>query len=291
MNSRTREQHESLKAAIQNIQTKPVNWHSGLAARKIEEAAFHNQSKRTRDDVAASDYATRHGNKKYYSTTGRSRDYLQRWLKERVVDKVFLDYACGNGERAIEAALMGAAISIGIDISDVSIDNAIAAAERAGVSDRCVFLVGDCENTQLPDNSVDVALCNGVLHHMDLSYAYFELRRILKPKGVMLAVEALNYNPVIKMYRRLTPEMRTRWEENHILSRKDLEFGARFFDVGEVRYWHLFSILATPFRRVPSVFNLVLPTFDALDAVLLRVPVVQLMGWQFTFELIKPDRD
>lgn len=47
------------------------------------------------------------------------------------------------------------------------------------------------------------------------------LRRILKPNGVILAVEALDYNPMIKLYRIMTPEMRTEWEKAHILSYKD----------------------------------------------------------------------
>ena len=36
---------------------------------------------------------------------------------------------------------------------------------------------GDCENTGLPNTCVDVILCCGMLHHLDLSYAFPEIRR------------------------------------------------------------------------------------------------------------------
>jgi hypothetical protein len=117
-----------------------------------------------------------------------------------------------------------------------------------------------------------------MLHHLDLSYAFPELRRILAPGGKILAVEALDYNPLIKLYRALTPQMRTEWEKAHILSLKDLRFAKRFFDVGEVRYWHITSIAAPhlPFLARP---------LELLDRGLSRVPVIQLMAWIFTFEL------
>ena len=43
--------------------------------------------------------------------------------------------------------------------------------------------------------------------------------------------------------------MRTEWEKAHILSLKDVRFARRFFTVGEVRFWHILSILAYFFAR------------------------------------------
>ena len=46
-------------------------------------------------------------------------------------------------------------------------------------------------------------MCCGMLHHLDLSYAFPELRRILSLEGKILAIEALDYNPIIKLYRNI----------------------------------------------------------------------------------------
>jgi SAM-dependent methyltransferase len=143
----------------------------------------------------------------------------------------------------------------------------------------------DAENTKLPDNSVDVVICSGMLHHLDLSYAFPELRRILAPGGKILAVEALDYNPAIKLYRLLTPAMRTEWETAHILSLKDVRFARRFFNVGELRYWHVTGILAPHVSFIPA------RVFDVVDAAIERIPGAQLLAWMFTFVMEKNRAD
>ena len=195
-----------------------------------------------------------------------------------------MDYACGSGSYAINAAKAGAILSIGLDLSPVSIENAKRDALHQGVQDNTVFIVADAENTLLPANSIDVMICSGMLHHLDLSYAFPEMRRILKPGGKVLAVEALNYNPVIRRYRFMTPQMRTHWEKNHILSLEDVKFAKRFFNVGEIKFWHIASILS------PYIMT-ALPVLNVIDGLLTRIPFVRLMAWTFTFELIKREND
>ncbi len=260
-------------------------WMAGLDERKRIELVFHDKH-RDRQKEQALDKDTfdkLYGNKKYYSTTELSKEYLDGWIAREARGGIFLDYACGNGAYAIKAAKAGAALSVGIDISPVSVSNARQDAEREGVAGNTRFLQADAEDTRLPAGSVDRVLCNGMLHHLDLSRAFPELERILAPGGRILAVEALDYNPAIRLYRRLTPDMRTEWEKNHILDLGDLEYARRFFTLGEVRYWHITSILAPHARAL-------LPVLNRIDRVLTRIPLVRLMAWIFTFELVKAER-
>jgi hypothetical protein len=125
-----------------------------------------------------------------------------------------------------------------------------------------------------------------MLHHLDLTYAFPELRRIMKPGGVILAVEALNINPAMKLYRRMTPSMRTEWEKEHILSHRHLKFAEWFFDVRNVRYWHLFVIPAALVQNTP-LFGPSVLLGEALDAVAMRIPLLNRLAWQFTFEMHK----
>ena len=260
-----------------------------LEERKRQERQWANFSRdKLHSPEAGATEEQRRGNAKWYSTTRLSLDYRDAWLAGKVPGKVFLDYACGNGLETIKAARLGAALSIGIDVSNVSVANAAETAARAGLSDQCVFLEGDCEATGLPDASVDVVLCSYMLHHLDLNYAYPELFRILKPGGCVLACEALNYNPFIKLYRAVTPQMRTEWEKHHILSLKDVRKAKTFFNVASIHYWHLSSVLGAFARGVPRVFGAVMPILNAADRILLSVPGLQRMAWQFSFELLKP---
>lgn len=255
---------------------------TGLEERKLKELEFHNRDrdKNFTSKLSQDTYEKLHGNKKFYSTVQLSASYVDNWIKQHGKGKIFLDYACGNGLNAIKAAKAGAELAIGIDISNVSVENARNVAKEQALDNNTCFIQGDCENTGIPPNSIDLCICSGMLHHLDLSYAFYELRRILKPGGVILAVEALDYNPLIKLYRNLTPDMRTEWEKAHILSYKDLTFAERFFDVKVVRHWHLFSIAGV---FVPFL----LPLFNRIDSVLLKLPVIKMLSWMFTFELHK----
>lgn len=260
-----------------------AEWMSTLEDRKRKELEFHDRDRDRKQQVeqGSDTYDKFYGNRKYYVATNASRQYTADWIARNARGKVFLDYACGNGANAIAAAKAGAALSLGLDISPVSVQNARNDAEAAGVSANSLFFQADCENTKLPDASVDAIICSGMLHHLDLSYAFPELRRILKPGGRILAVEALDYNPAIKLYRYITPDMRTDWEKAHILSLADVRFAKRFFDVGEVRYWHVLGIAAAHAGRLA-------PLLHMADKLLTRLPLIRLMAWIFTFELKRP---
>lgn len=261
-------------------------WLASLNERKLKELEFHDRDRDSEFVKSAIEnqdtYERFYGNRKYYQATGASKKYVIEWIKTHSPGKVFLDYACGNGENAMRAAQNGAILSIGIDISSVSVRNAQEAAEQRGLNN-CRFIQADCENTQLPNNSIDVIICSGMLHHLDLSYAFPEMRRILKPGGIILAVEALDHNPLIKLYRHLTPQMRTEWEKNHILSMRDIRFAKRFYEVKNVRFWHIMTILA------PKVSLRLLHPFEIFDKILTNIPGIRLMCWIFTFELKKRD--
>ena len=255
---------------------------AGIEARKQAELAFHDRTRdaEAREQLQPDEFDLIYGNERFYRVTESSNNYMFDWLAQHSRDAIFLDFACGNGGNAIRAAKAGAQLSVGIDLSPVSIENAEKLALDAGVGDICEFLQADCENTGFPDGSVDTIVCSGVLHHMDLSYAMPELRRIVAPGGRILAVEALAVNPAIQWYRNRTPGMRTEWEKNHILGPKDLKFASRFFDIGDVKYWHLASLGAAFSPRL-------LAPLESLDGVLTRVPGVRQLAWVFTFELIR----
>lgn len=270
-----------LKARLQEIaHISNAEWMASLNERKEQELKFHDRD-RDRQAMATlrqDDFDKYYSNRKFYSTVRKSTEYHSAWITEHARGKVFLDYACGNGGNAIKAAKAGALLSIGLDISNVSIMNAKKDAE-ANSLDNTFFFQADAENTHLPDGCIDTIICSGMLHHLDLSYAFPELRRILAPGGRILAIEALNYNPFIKLYRKLTPHMRTEWEKNHILSLKDIEFAERFFDIGEIKYWHVTSYAGAYFPKL-------MPLLDAVDSILVILPVIKMMAWIFTFELM-----
>jgi len=264
-------------------------WQDSLEARKQEEIAHSNyyreQLERSSSGAAPS---CEFANRKWYSAAWKSQEFMRSWIRENARGKVFLDYACGSGGLTVQAAEAGAALAIGIDLSDVGLEAGRRTAAQRGLEHNTFFLRADCEATGLPDNSVDAILCSGMLHHLDLSAAVPEMRRILKPGGKCLAVETFKHNPLLWLYRRLTPRYRTRWEENHILGYGEIALIRKHLPVRALRHWHFFSLFAVPFRRTP-LFGALRGTGDLLDSVLLQIFPLSLLAWQITFEMIKPE--
>ena len=269
------------------IDTQPMllgdDWLRKLDARKQEEADFH--------DADRSDHKDEHvdstSNRRFYEAATVVGKHVDAWFDRQSSGKDFLDYACGNGHFAIRAAKAGASCAVGIDISPISVRNAAENAGREGVSANTRFLQRDCESTGFPDASFDAILCSGMLHHLDLTKAFPELSRILKPGGRILCVEALAHNPFIQLYRERTPELRTAWEKDHILGRKELKLAERWFRVENVRFHLMAAPLATFLPRGP-VRSAGLTVTHALDQVLTRIPLFRWWAWQFTFELVRP---
>ena len=228
-------------------------------------------------------------NTKYYSIQESLEEYEKEWLRRRCRPGVrVLDYCCGSGENGIMAARLGATV-VGIDISPEGIENAQMNAERAGVGERCSYEVMDGENMTFPDDSFDVIVVYGALHHVDLDRAMSECRRVLRPGGEMLALEALRHNPLIHAYRKRTPHLRTAWEVEHILGVPEIERCRAYFDRVETRFFHLFVLLAVPFRKTP-LFPHLRRALDRVDQLVLRWPTLGKYAWVGAVTLSGPKK-
>lgn len=280
---------KSKKIAIQKIRELPVfktkTWELSLENRKAEEIELHNNLRgKEKPNIKRKDE-----NKKYYSITSSSSNYIKGLLIKYVNGQIFLDYACGNGDYAFFCAKSGALFSAGLDISDVSIKNAQKKLNELQINDqkKLFFFQGDCENTNLPYSSIDVVLCSGMLHHLNLEKAYKELFRLLRPGGIIIGIEALGHNPFIQIYRNITPHLRTKWETRHIMKTRDILMASKFgFRIMETRYWHFFDLIAVPFRNT-WFFPIVQKAGTLLDKIFLSIPICRLLAWQVSFILKK----
>jgi len=224
------------------------------------------------------EYSEHFSNMKFYSITRKSFAYRDAMLYEGIEGAVALDYCCGNGEVAIEMAKRGAAKVYGIDISSVAIENARSLAKDAGVDAVCIFEVMDAEHTSFEDETFDIIHEYGALHHLDLSAAYAELSRILKPNGKLVCTEALRHNPLIHWYRKRTPQLRTQWEVEHILGFPELCSGRRFFAEMRLQTFHLAALAAVPLRKSP-VFGVLFGALNVVDSILLSIPLLRRLAW------------
>jgi ubiquinone/menaquinone biosynthesis C-methylase UbiE len=228
-------------------------------------------------------------NMKYYAITGMSEGYKHAWLDNECSEgKRILDFACGNGENGIYAATNGADC-VGIDISPEGVVNANENAAKFEVDSHCKFVEMDGENMTFDDDSFDLGVEYGALHHVDLDAALSELARVLKPKGKMMCVEAMRHNPVIHWYRHRTPHLRTEWEVEHILGVESFDTMRKYFDGINVRYFHLTALALVPIRKT-FLFPILLPVFNFIDKILLSNKLIGKYGWIMAIELSNPKK-
>lgn len=255
-------------------------------SRKLQEQVFHD----TIRGAGANDPA-QWANSKFYTIGRANHAHARNWLAQHSKGNRVLDYCCGNGETALFAAASGAVEVVGIDISPESVANAQKSARERGLDGIARFEVMDAENMTFPTASFDVISVGGVLHHLDLDAAYGELARVLAPGGQVQCIEGLRHNIAIHMYRKMTPHLRTPWEVDHILGRKQVEQARRYFgSVRPEKFFHLTTLAAVPFRNTP-LFSPILSVGEAIDSVLLRIPGFQWQAWQLIFTLSDPKHE
>lgn len=198
-----------------------------------------------------------------------------------------LECGCGIGLHSIYLANHIAGKVTGIDISAAAIESAKNQAKVQNVGN-VAFLVMNAEALDFDDNSFDVVCGTGILHHLDIENAFREITRILCAGGKAIFVEPMGYNPVINIYRSLTPHLRVKGE--HPLREKDLKLISRFFKRADFKFFHLFSLLTAPFRNT-AIFSFLLSLLDYLDRKLAALlPFLRIFFWQVVIVLEDPDK-
>ena len=226
-------------------------------------------------------------NMKYYAVTASSELYKTDWLERKCSESTkVLDFACGSGENGIFAANCGSEV-IGIDISPEGVANATNNAKKFNLQDSCKFFEMDGEQMSFEDNTFDLAVEYGALHHVDLDKALSELCRVLKPGAQMMCIEAMRHNPLIHSYRRRTPHLRTEWEVEHILGVESFEVMKKYFKTVNAKYFHLSTLALVPFRKT-LLFPILYPVLDFLDKIILSNKFLGKYGWIMAIELSDP---
>lgn len=227
-------------------------------------------------------------NKKFYTITRKSTRFIQKWLLDECKGKNVLDYCCGNGEVSLFLAAQSVKI-IGIDISNISIKNCKRKAKIQKLWSKVIFKIMDAEKMQFSDNYFDTVVGLGVLHHLNIKNAFKELNRVVKKDGRLIFNEPLAYNPIFQLYRERTPTLRTAWEVDNILSKKEINLAKKYFNKIELKFFHLTTLCAVPFRK-SSFFNVILTFFEKIDSIILKLPLIKWLSWQVVIILSGPKK-
>jgi ubiquinone/menaquinone biosynthesis C-methylase UbiE len=118
--------------------------------------------------------------------------------------KTVLEYGCGDGVNTVLLANRGAKI-FSLDVSPELTQLARKRVVANGLNSGVDFVVGSAHNVPLPDESVDVVVGIAILHHLDLSLASKEVKRLLKKGGAAVFQEPVRNSTLIRLIRKVVP--------------------------------------------------------------------------------------
>ena len=121
-----------------------------------------------------------------YPSHGEFRDILLSHM-DPAEPACVLDAGCGaTGALAVITAALGFGEVKAVDFNPESIPLAEEVARQAGVADRVSFTCGSVLDLPYEDDSFDLVICGGVIHHTpDPCHAFGELVRVARPGGLI----------------------------------------------------------------------------------------------------------
>lgn len=240
-----------------------------------KERVFHDNRFKNED--------TRKSLDKYYVITKKVDKYINNIVGNNCKDKELLDYGCSVGEESVFWAKKGAKVT-GIDISSKAISKAKLSADNNEVSIN--FFVDNAEKTNFEDKSFDLIIGRAILHHLDLGNSYKELSRLIRDDGHIIFLEPLGHNPLINLFRKLTPNLRT--EDEHPFTIEDLELLSKYFHDVDLKFFNLFTIASVPFRNF-FFFKILYESLSKIDQFLInKVPFTKKYFWMVVMTLSSP---
>ena len=236
-----------------------------LSEKNIREKQFHNalqsQPKERFENI-------------FYKAIYKLNEDFFKYLEKNVKNSEVLDYGCGVGSSIEKVIKYNPKKIFGIDISEVSIEKAKKRAEK--ISANVFYQVDNCENTKFSDSTFDIVYGTGILHHLQFNKCLDEIFRILKSKGTLIFIEPLGTNPIINLYRKLTPKSRS--EDEHPLLEKDIEYIKNKFSELKVNYYGFATLVFFPFYKNPQSSK-VYKMLCKLDDFLFKFKFFKLFAW------------
>ena len=216
----------------------------------------------------------------------KADDYAYSLLGD-LAGKMVLEIGCGMGEHTIRLAKRGAQV-YAIDISPKMVEQSRQRVKEEGLSNQVIVLEMNAEEMEFAEDTFDAVFGHSVLHHTDLGLTRREVYRVLKKGGVGVFVEPLGHNPLVNLFRRLTPHRRTPTERPFIWD--DLLFLGQPFSSFTHREFYLTALAAfvlLPFGN-RRLFQSAVKILSRADNAIFQIfPSLRRYAWVTVIRVVK----
>jgi len=187
--------------------------------------------------------------------------------------EIAVDFGCGTGAFTRRLKKYGIKLKA-IDISQGMI-------EFAQKQDSTIdFIVGDIEDTKIKNESVDIVIFSGVLHHFpDFSETIKEAYRILKKGGRLFAYDPNKRNPAMWLYRDKNSPLQSsvgRTDNERLLTAEEITNVLKKIGFYKIL---IHSISGVEFSYLENEnASFFLPLYNFLDSIFSKTPLAKKYG-------------
>ncbi len=204
--------------------------------------------------------------------------------------KRVLDVGCGDGTNAVTLAKLGAHVT-GIDISSKSIEIARERAQVNGLSDRIELICVPLEIADLSPGSFDIVWGDAILHHLiaELDDVLGSLTRCLKPGGLAIFSEPVNFNRALRRMRFMVPVHTDTTPDERPLEGPEVRIIQKHLPNLRVKRFTLlgrvdrFLLPNHNYERAPAFRRGMVNMLALIDAALLALPGIRSMAGTAVF--------
>lgn len=178
-------------------------------------------------------------------------------------NKRVLDFGCGHGMASACLARLGAKV-LAFDLSSGYVHEAVCRAKSNQTT--IAGVVADGAHLPFRDGSMDAIWGVAILHHLELTHAAREIKRVLAPGGQAVFCEPWGGNQLLELARRYLPYAgKERTADERPLTAGDIKQIQSVFPNAEFQFVQLTGMIRRAWKTCP-----LLPMLDRLDNALLR---------------------
>ncbi len=229
-----------------------------------------------------------------HSPRKRENQFYDQLSKDLILNEIFsglsdlknkkvLYYGCGENLSVLERFYLSGTDVVLFDLSEVALVKIHSKHSKAKL------VVADAHRLPFLDSQFDLIFGRGILHHLEVKTALTEIKRILSGSGEVIFIEPLGINPLISLYRALTPQSRTTDEQPFRL--KEIRTIRNSFPSFSCQYYFfttLVPILLGPLLRRANIFEKTFLKFHQLDKRLFQIfPFLKYLAWITVLKLSK----
>jgi ubiquinone/menaquinone biosynthesis C-methylase UbiE len=227
-------------------------------------------------------------NKRFCSDTDRSPYHtgFKSVIFDRMLElmgdiegKRVAEIGCGTGWLTRILARKKAEV-YSFDISEEAIKKVLSMLNKFNLGDRVHLDRMAAEHLNYESDFFDIVVGNAILHHLDLEMSANEIWRVMKKGGKAFFMEPLGHNPILNIYRKLTPHLRSKDEQPLLFNQLNIYRNKFTSFVHEEYFLVSFLALFWYFLRCDRLVQKTRDLFLPIDSALLSLlPGIEKYCW------------